>query len=262
MNEFLEFLKTFVGKGQALTAQEAENIAKQMHGSPVTQALYQHVFDLGHGQATRDFRTKETEFNTKIQALETEKTGLQTKLTELEGKTPEVAKIRQEMQGEIDNLNTQIKDLKKTHKDQRVNWYRERKQSELKDHLIGLGVDPDWAAVLVEKSEVASRLKVTETEDGKGDVTVLKNGSDSIALQGDNPLKMLAEELKKDVKPQFLTSKADGDGSESRRGGEGGGSKTVFERAREAGRTAHSTTRPEGVKSGADRLGASGGAAR
>lgn len=257
MNEFLEFLKTFTGKGVALTAQESESIAKQFHASPVTQSLYQHIFDLGHGEATKDFRTKEKDFNKQITDLTKERDDLKTKMQEMEGKTPDVQKVRDEMQGEIDKLNTTIKELKTSHKEQRTLWYRQQTQNDLRVKLIELGVDPDWAGVLVREPEVAARLKVTETEDGKGTVEVLKAGSETITLQGEKPLDLFAQELRKDVKPAFLTSKADGGGTGARTGGEGGGGdKSVFDRAREAGKGNTAASRPEGVKSGAERLGA------
>lgn len=255
MNELIEFLKAFHAKNVVPTKEEAEQVATLLRGHASTQPVYQHVYDMGHGEATRTFRTKESELNGQITSLTAERDALQKRYNDLEGKTPDAQKVRQEMQTEIDKLNTSITDLKAAHKNQRIEWYRERELGKLKDELIELGVDPDWAAVMAKDEDVKRRLQVTEAEDGTGLVTVLKAGSDSVALQGDKPLGLLAAELRKNVKPGFLTSKAD-KGAETREGGTGGGGdKTVYERAREQGKAAHTGKRPEGVKSGAERLG-------
>lgn len=252
MNEFLEFVKKFAG---TMTSDEAAQVATALKGNAATQPIFQAAFDLGHGSATRDHNRRLKEIEKERDEAKTALATLQTEFDEFKTKTPNVVEIENKYKEEIKKAEKKVTDLQTAHKQERISWFKDQAKASVVQMLVKRGVDPEWAEYLMSKPENDARLRVVEGEDGKPKVEILKSGSEVTTLQAEKPFDAFADELRKDIKPQYIISNAEGGGT-GERGGSSGTS-NVFDKVREETKTqVAATTRPEGFKSGAERLGA------
>lgn len=252
MNEFLEFLKKFAA---TLTTDEVVQAANTLKATPATQPVFQTIFDLGHGSATRDHNKKVKDIEKERDDAKASVVVIQTEFDEYKAKAPDIKAVEDKWKEEVKKLEKKNSEQTAAFKAERLTWYRDRAVQDIAVLLSKRGVDPEWAEYIMSKAENQSRLRVVEGEDGKYKVEVLKSGSDVTTLQADKPYEAFADELRKDVKPQYITSNAD-KGTGNKGGNTGSGDKSVYDRAREeTKKQTEATARPEGYKSGAERLG-------
>lgn len=256
MDELLKAIKAFVSKegASALSDDEATKLAEELRGSPITQPVYQNIFDSGHASATKRSKTKESDLETQIEEKDKEIEKLNKKVKRLEEDKPDVAAIEAKHTERVQELEQKLDEEQKARKEDRINWHRERAQKDLAAALVAQGVNPKWARYQAEQEAVTSRIRVVEDGD-KVHVEVLKKGSETLPLQADNPVQALAEELEKEIEPEFKTSKVKG-GSGSRQGATGDAGKgDVFQRAREAGSKVNESRKGATEDAAAKRLG-------
>jgi hypothetical protein len=257
VNEFLEFLTKFVTAGKTLTADEARTLSTKLRESPITQPLYQGVFDAGHAAATAKGNEKVTELQASLTAKSDEVTKLTQEVTALKADKPDIVAVEAKYQKDITGLQAQLKEEKLARRDERRQWHVSQAHTRLQSALVEAGVDPEYAELLLSKEDIKKRFKVVTSGD-EVTIEVLKEGSETIPLQADNPTKAFADELRRNVKPQFIRSNGDR-GSGASGGGDGGGGKSVYDRIREEAKG----TQEAGSKvtSGAQRLGILGAGA-
>lgn len=166
--------------------------------------LYQPIFNDGHGVATAEFAKKEAEFNTRIAALETAKNEAVQKLEQWKKDNPGEAKIREEYEQKLLNLQNEHKKAIEARDAADQATAVERTQEALIDKLEAMGVDPLHAKALVRDDAVKNRIK----PDPKTGVKLMQANSD-IPLAEPDPkkaLKLLADELFKGVPDKYIES--------------------------------------------------------
>lgn len=214
--------------------------ALKEHGHPV----FQEVFNLGHSKATADAKAEREALEASLSETKADLGKAQGRVKELEEKAPDAAKLREQYEQEVEGLKAKHKgELEE--RDTRLRDERmERAVTDLKSKLIAAGLDPEYAEVKVDKSEVRQRLRHSD----KGELEVLQNGKEIpfTPADGKSGLDLLAAEIREGTDPKWISSKADrgSDTGTSRGSGAGSG---LFDRIRdetkkrEDGRTSQSS---------------------
>jgi hypothetical protein len=157
---------------------------------------------------------------------------------------PDAAKIREQYDAEIKDLEAKHAKEVAGLKDDRSKSEVDREVSAFQSRLVSLGMDPDYAEVQAQKK--ADRFRF---EDGKG-VQIMQEGKEIPITAGDDktPLDVLAEAVVAAVPARFINSKADkGTGHRTHQQGTGGAGGSVYDRIRE-------DRKAEREKGGKDRL--------
>lgn len=231
-----------------LAGANAEEVAAALR--EVLQPVYQIAFNAGHSTATTKAAAREASLNDLLAAEREKRAALEAEIQTLKDKAPDVQAMRQQYEARISELESQVESVR-TEGIERAKSILQRKAiSDLQAILAGqLGVDPDYAEVLVSKPGVISRIKVDEVGD-EFEIAVLQEGRE-IPIQADKPLRAYAEELRKSVPAKFVVSRADrGGGSQ---GGGAGGGLSVFDQIRENAKRRNEQR--TGSKSAAERMG-------
>lgn len=185
-------------------------------------AIYQEVFNAGHGKATAEATERETALNTKVTDAEKKAAAAEKKLSDYEKKAPEIATLREQHATEITELKTAHKTELDTEREGRKGDRIERAIADYRAALIAGGVDEDMATVKAQHPDIRKRFQARA---GDGVVEILQDGK-TIPIQADSPdkaVKLFAEETKKSIDPKFIRSGADGGSGTGTGGGAGGG---------------------------------------
>lgn len=221
------------------------------------QPVYQTIFNRGHSTATERASTREESLNELLNAEREKRQKLEREIDELRDKTPDAQEQRKQYEARIAELEDEMKALKESSKERVRNVIKRGAVADLQATLVSMGVDPDYAEVLVSKPGTQARIAVNGDDEGEQfEIAVMQEGRE-IPIQTDNPIKAYAEELRKSVPSKFIVSTADRGGETG--GGGAGGSRSTFDRIREEARK-RSEAGAGDRKSAAERMGL--GAAR
>lgn len=182
---------------------------------------FQAIHDQGHSAATGSSKQKIDAAEAAQQKAERDLEKAQERMKELEEKAPDAAAIRKQYED-------REAELKKTHQEQldaertkRNDLQRRNARKDLVRALIGDGVDPDYAEVLVEKQDVVDRIVIGDD----GELVVQQKGRTiPIAATDDHsPVELLAEELRSGIDAKWVSSSVKrGAGVQDGSGGGGG----------------------------------------
>lgn len=252
MPDFTDRVKQLVV--DAATPEDREILVKTLQKE--AQPVFQAIFDRGHSDAAQRAKVKLEESNNALTLRDQELQAERDRVRALQADKPDVAKVEKQYQDTI-------ADLKEKHKrerdklSQQVSTERSsRVKSDLLAAVTGREVDPDYAAIQVER--VANRLRFTD--DGK--LEVLAEGKDIPLMPGDGetPIGLLAKEIRDRTPPKFLISRADtGSGVQNGTNSSTGmaGSKALFyARQREEVRAKYGNggDKPQGVNALVERM--------
>ncbi len=166
------------------------------------QPLFQAIFDMGHGVATQKLQPKVDEVTGQVTKLTADLTAATKRIETLSADHPDVAKL----QTEIANLEAKIRQAEDAGTERLHAERRDTFMADLRTQLTALGVDADYAGVVLAKPEVQKRLRINKA----GEREVLRKGSDIVLMPGDKPLvRAVAEELVAEVPPKFISSPVD-----------------------------------------------------
>lgn len=204
-----EILK--LDKGSVVTALQAQ-----------AQPIFQSIFDKGHAAATARFNGEKSELEGKITGLNETIRTKDTQIQQLSEKAPEVATLTQQHQTEINRLKEEQKNALRVANETLIGERRSRARGDLRVKLVGLGVDSDYAEMLVNKPDMEKRIR----PNAQGQMEFIRADNDApyAPAQGKDVLDLMAEELKAVVPPKFITVSGDrGSGTRSADSGSGGG---------------------------------------
>lgn len=221
LNEAIEFLKT----------QDAAVVVSELQKS--AEPIYRDIFNAGHttgvGASSRTLDKMKADLESAANVRE----AAETQLAEYRAKQPDVATVTGQFTQQISDLNRKHKDELSKLTSEFGGSTRDRATADLRASLVSLGVDPDYAEVLVKKDDNTKRIKVSD--DGRG-FSVLQAGKEiPIPVDdGQSAIRVMAEELRKAVPDKFVVVNSDrGSGAKN---GSGGGGKSVgnhFDKIRE-----------------------------
>lgn len=197
--------------------------------------IWQEIWNLGHANKTAavktDLETKETELTTAKAAT----SKLEGQLEQLRSSQPDTAKVREQYDTEIKELNDKHDKVVADLKTSRATSEVDREIATFQSRLVAAGADPDYAEVLAQKS--SNRERFRHEENG---VQILQAGKDIPIAAGDGKtaLDVMVDEVISTIPARFVNSKADkGTGQRTNQQGAGGGSGTVYDRIREERKT-------------------------
>lgn len=225
---------------------DAETFATQL--KEISQPLYQVVFNRGHSTATASNGDKVTQLETQLAAANTRATQLTTDLENERKKTPDVAAVREQYEGQVAQLQQQLKDANKAHKTEVKDLLHSAQVAAVKVKLAGR-LDADYIDIQAEKHK--GRIQVAD--DRK--VTILQDGQ-NIPIASDDPVAALADEIVQKSPAKFVLSSVGAGGGSNNGSGAGagaGGGKDVFSRVREDAKKTQIVTPPG--KSATEKLG-------
>lgn len=166
-------------------------------------AIFQTIYDQGHSAATGKLKPK-------LDAEEAARKKAEDDLKKLEESNGDVKKIHEQ-------YKQQIQDLTATHKQEietmggTITTMRQgRVYDDFKSALVAANVDPEYADIIVQKPDIRKRFKFD------GDKFEILQKDKEIALvpaTGQSPIKLLVDEVVKEVNPKFLLSGADRGGA-------------------------------------------------
>jgi len=187
------------------------------------QAIWQGIFDKGHGVATDASKIKYDLLLGEKTTLEGKFEAMDKKVKELENKSPDLAKIHSEHAEEIRKINeahtSEVNTLKATNTKSRLSVT----VSGLKEKLTKAGIVGRYADTLLADPKLMERLQLRED----GSVIVLQKGKsiELIAAEGKSSLDLLADELFQETKtsdPDMIRVVGDaGSGVQNGNGGAG-----------------------------------------
>jgi hypothetical protein len=196
------------------------------------QPIFQAIFDKGVGFQQVKFNGEKATLDGQIATLTATITQKDTELTELTKKTPDVATLRTQYEGQINQLKAAQANELSARDEVLKGERRSRSLSDLRAKLTGAGVDVDYADVLVNKSTTTKRFGF----DDKGQIVVYAADSEvpiNVA-SGKDVLDVLADELKTGVPAKFVTSNGDRGSDTSGSGGKGSKSSVYDDIRKEA----------------------------
>jgi hypothetical protein len=221
-----------------LSAADAKEVADALQQEAPThyQAVYQRGFSTAHNEA----RTRESSAAAEITALKDQVRQKDEALQQV--KTGDVAKLNERittLEASNQKLTQERDEAKKSGSERVKNVYRTKAEAELGAHFIELGIDPDYARqVLVPMHRARLDVDLTE-KDGAESVSVRAFDDDGVTpLQGKEPLRVLAERIKKGVDAKWVKSNADGGGGTGG-SGSGGGGKSEYDTYRQQAKDRH-----------------------
>lgn len=228
------------------------------------QPIYQAIFDKGHAAATARKAEDVAEVQRRLDAASATIQTMERELEKLKGEQPEASKLHDQYKSEIEQLKeSHKKDVAKLREAIGTERLR-RAQADLKVKLTsgrkdyGDAVLEDaYADVLIQHPDTLKRLKFTD--DGR--LEVLQAGKD-IPLQvgdGQEPINLLAQELKQGANPKLIVSNVGTGSGENGTTGASGGGKNFYDTVRDNVKKEQEAKRPTN-KSAAERLGVPTGA--
>lgn len=249
LTEFNEHvLEATKGKSGDELKAAIKTVVDELQG--ISHPVYQAVFDRGHGVATASLEGDKTSLASQITAKDAEITALKGRIETLTKEKPDTAKMEQEHQTAIATLKQQHKTELDTLKAANQTTLEERDRADLERMLVAAGLEPKYARVTARDPEVTKRLKYKD-----GVLSVLQK--DGVlpfdAPEGKTGMDLLVDEVLKDTDPMFIISNSDR-GSDTGNSQNRGNSSNFFDSIREKAKSDHVVSRPEGFKSGAERL--------
>jgi hypothetical protein len=179
------------------------------------QPLFQQIFDKGHAEATRRLNEQKTELEGKLSTLQTELTTAKGQIVTLSAGAPDIKKF----QDEITRLEGEVAKTKTDSATLLISERLDRQFQTLETRLVAKGVDPEYASVLLSKTDIRKRLQASKD----GGIEVLREGGIPYSpAEGKTGLDLFADELMGKVPAKFVSSTVDR-GSGVRTGGAGGG---------------------------------------
>jgi hypothetical protein len=187
-----------------------------------SQPIYQAIYDKGTGFAVAKHTAEKADLEGKITGLTSQVTEKDQQITQLSAKTPEVATLRTQYEGQINQLKETHKNELKARDQALIGERRSRALSDLRTKLVGGGVDADYADVLTNKSTTTARFRFDD-KTGKMDILAADSEVPIAVATGKDVLDVLAEELKTGVPAKFVMSNGDGGSGTNGTGGKGKG---------------------------------------
>jgi DNA repair exonuclease SbcCD ATPase subunit len=208
---------------------EFDDLMKLVLGQPANKvvewlkangkAIYQPIFNDGHGVATAAKSQEIEALDAKVKAAEKAKGEAETTLEKYKSENPNASALHAEYGEKIKGFERQIEDLKTQQAEKERTGRIEGAVSLLKTKLNAVVVDEALAESLAEKTATRKRIQV----DDQGNLRILQPNS-SIPFAGDTEAQVqaLADELKGGLKPVLLRSGVEkGTGKETASGGTG-----------------------------------------
>lgn len=204
---------------EALAKHDKTAVAKALQSGAAD--VWQLVFNKGHKTATDAAKGERQELEGKLTDVQAQVGTLEGQLAEAQEAAKQVETVRTEMTKQIEDLNaahaTEVTTLKGKHQ----TATRERTMSDLKSKLIASAVDPDYAAVLVERADTQKRFNFNE--DGGFDV-FQQDGTNVYLTTNGDVLDQFVNDLKTAVPAKFITVEGDRGSDTGGAGGSGNGS--------------------------------------
>lgn len=224
--------------------------------------VFQHLFNLGHSEATKRAEKAAGEAKTALEEKDRALAEKETELAAAKMANPGSTERVRELEGQVQALQGEKKQLEKDHRAKLRDVTQEAQVSALRARMAGK-LDPDWADVQVQKKEIKARIRVND--DGTVDVLQPDGKIPYAATEGKDGFDLLVDEIVKGAKSSERTSKFvlaetdSGSGTGAGQGGPTGGTKDAkfYDDLRERAKAENSVERPEGFKTGAERLGVS-----
>jgi hypothetical protein len=188
-------------------------ILKQDHPAVLTalqksaQPIFQGIFDKGHAAATQRYTAEKATLDGTIANLTTQNQQKDEQIRQLGEAKPDVVAMQTKHAADIQRLEDKHKNELKVANDTLIGERMSRTGSDLKTKLVVLGVDAEYAEVVVSKAEREKRWR----PNAKGIVEIFRADTDApyAPAQGKDALDLLAEELKTAVPPKFITVNGD-----------------------------------------------------
>jgi hypothetical protein len=198
-------------KGHLDTKENRKAVLAAIQGDTATQPLYQDIYNLGFGQATKDKGEEVATLKTQLQEATDAKTQAEQTLAAERAKAPDLETIRTQHAAA---LQKEKDDAQKREDALKAQLKTERESSAVKELRRLLVEDPDsplveeYADLICEKAGTRGRLRFKDD----GTIAVVQEGTE-VELQvgeGQTPLTLLAAEIRKGTKPTWIRSGADG----------------------------------------------------
>lgn len=191
------------------------------------KAIYQAIFDEGHGVATQQYQTEKKNLENRATKAEGDLAKANDRIKKLSEENPDVAKLHSSYGEEIKGLKEQIDTLKSQSSTQATGLRVDLAATRLEVALVEAGVIQDYAEILAQKPEVRERM----SPDEKGTIRVMQPDK-AIPYAGTEreQIRAFAADLKKGVKPIFLASTVErGTGTDQVNGGTPNSDKALFD---------------------------------
>lgn len=189
---------------------DPEAFAEALHKSQPD--LYQVVFNAGFNTSKGSATEKQKELEKQLKDRDAKLASQADKIKELSEASPDTDKIQKKYQDQILSYQEEIENLKTKHSDE-LNELRGGRKSDKRstfktntvNHLVSLGVDKDYAEVLVNKSEFDSRIRQS---DDTGDITEIGQRENvdlpMVLPKGAELVGAVAQDLFKTVPSKFI----------------------------------------------------------
>lgn len=193
--------------------------------------LFQGIFNQGHAAATAENKSTIERLEGELETAKTTAERERKAKEKAQEGNPDAAKVREELEGQISQLNDQLKAERDGRKQDKLDGALKRAEADLIAEL-STRVDPVIARAHVHDPATQARLRAAVSEDGEARVEVLQKGL-TIPMTHEKPLTALAEEIATAVPEKYHVSNADR-GAGTRGGTGSGGTRTsVFDKIRE-----------------------------
>jgi hypothetical protein len=202
------------------TTIEDEKVTDAVHAA--AQVVYQEIYDRGHQFAHAKGKGVGDDLQKRLDASEKAREKAEKEAAELAAKAPDLEKIRGEHKAQLDDLRTAHQSELDEERGKGRKASLDRRIQDLRLDLVRLGVDPDYAEVLVSKPDTVARFRPAED----GAIEILQKGKDVPFAPGGEttPIQLLAAELKEGAPDKFITASGDrGSGSRSGQGSQSSG---------------------------------------
>lgn len=209
-----------------------------------SKAVYQPMFNDGHGVATAAASTERAKFEKRATDAEAGRQTAEQELAKYKKEQPQIAQIDAQYKDQLAAKDREIADLKAGHLEEKKSALTGGAITKLRA-ILNQWVDADKVESLVSTKAVRDRLSLDENLA----LRVLQKGQQiPFAGNEEEQLKAFAEELKSGVEAKWLLSGVQaGSGRESATGGVGGAEKgkALYDKIREKARAAHPEKAPQ-----------------
>lgn len=204
----LEEVLSQLGEVENLTP---EKFAEAFHKSQPD--LYQTIFNAGFNTSKGSATEKQTELEKQIKARDKQLAERDERIKELSEATPDVDKIQKKYQNQILSLQEETENLKSSYEKQlselrggRIADKRGTFKTNTVNQLVSMGVDKDYAEVLVNKSEFDARIRQSEETGDIVEVGQRENPDMPMVLpKGAELIEAITQDLFKSVPSKFVT---------------------------------------------------------
>lgn len=206
---------------KALLGQPANKVVEWLKANG--KAIYQPIFNDGHGVATAEYKPKLDAAETAKGKAEQGKADAEKALNDYKASNPSTAQLHEDYGKKLKEKDDEIETLKKTHSESARTARINGVLAKVRAKLSAVVIDESLAESKVESGPVKSRIQV----DDQGNLRILQaNSTVPYAGDEDAQVEALVAELKGTFKPVLLRSDVDaGTGKDTATGGTGTGDK-------------------------------------